>query len=170
MSSPVNGANRSSGRYATLLVAELEKTSRDQQPFFLAFTLAYLVSLHIKIRVPLAPSAIHLADSIFDQIIRGHSLASKGILYVSVSNDSEVREIAFGSTLVIAMAHQYPEGACHPVPLARIECAEQACRVILHDIERIKDENLRGVLVGCAQLINLQAGGLLSAGHFSLSW
>jgi hypothetical protein len=42
--------------------------------------------------------------------------------------------------------------------------------VRLRNIEKIADEELKGKLVGCAQLINIQSGGFITEGHFSLSW
>jgi hypothetical protein len=48
--------------------------------------------------------------------------------------------------------------------------AEKSHLVRLRNIDKLADEELKGKLVGCAQLINIQSGGFITEGHFSLSW
>jgi len=42
--------------------------------------------------------------------------------------------------------------------------------VRVQNLEKVADLGLRGKLASCVQLINAQAGGFITEGHFSLSW
>jgi len=60
---------------------------------------------------------------------------------------------------------------CEKLPAVVISKSEGNSNLVrLHNLEKIDDPGLRAKLAGCAQLINVQSGGFIVEGPFSLSW
>jgi hypothetical protein len=156
---------------AVLLLPQLLDGAVDKDQLFLPFTFVYLLSMHVRFCLPVIREALPVVEKIFDQVLNGHSLQSKGISYV-VAGREQIANLLRCPLLVVtteAAASQHPE--VDKVPQALIcPAGEKAQMVRLRNVERLCDEELKGKLVGCAQLINIQSGGFLTEGHFSLSW
>jgi hypothetical protein len=125
----------------------------------------------VRFCLPVSREALPLVEKVFDQVLDGHSLQSKGVSYV-VAGKEQITDLLRSPLLVVtteAAATEHPE--VDKVPQALMcPAGEKAQMVRLRNVERLYDEELKGKLVGCAQLINIQSGGFLTEGHFSLSW
>jgi hypothetical protein len=157
--------------YAVLLLPSVLDTSKKQD-LFLPLTLAYLLSAHIPFQFPLRESALAVVERAFDDILNGLPKDSKGICYRSVDQMEPAAALVPRSSLLLTDEHGLRElPDCSGLPLAVISKAEGNTHVLtMRNLHKIEDLGLRGKLAGCAQLINIQAGGFVSEGHFSLSW
>jgi hypothetical protein len=154
-----------------LLLPDLLAGAVEPADLFLPFTFVYLLSLHIRFCLPVSEAALPLVEKIFDQVLDGHTLLSKGIAYV-VAGAEHLAQMMKSPMLVVTTegaAAQHPELESLPQALM-CRAPTNAQMVRLRNMEKLADEELKGKLVGCAQLINIQSGGFITEGHFSLSW
>ena len=158
--------------YAVLLLPAVLNGTLQKQELFLPLTLAYLLSAHIAFRFPLRESALPLVERVFDDILNGLPKESKGICYQSVDGAERATALVPQSSLLLTDErglHELPRR--ERLPAAVISRSEgNASLLRLRNLERIDDLGLRGKLAGCAQLINVQSGGFITEGPFSLSW
>lgn len=164
-------AQQETRQQALFLAPELLGETVDRARLFLPLTFTYLLSMHVPFCVPVREENIAVVESIFDQVLNGHSLESKGIAYVSIGANESIAALLKDAALVIttdAAATSQPE--LQNVPQALICNDGKTQQVRLRNTENIADEALKAKLVGCAQLINIQSGGFITEGHFSLSW
>lgn len=158
--------------YAILLLPAVLSGVPEKQELFLPLTLAYLLSAHIAFHFPLRESALAVVERVFDDILKGLPKESKGIRYQSVEGAERVSVLVPHSSLLVTDDRGlHALAGCETLPAAVISRAEGNSNLVrLHNLEKIADLGLRGKLAGCAQLINVQAGGFITEGPFSLSW
>jgi hypothetical protein len=157
--------------FAVLFLPDLLGGTVEPADLFLPFTFVYLLSMHIRFSLPVGEAALPLVEKTFDQVLDGHTLLSKGITYV-VAGEERLAQMMRSPLLVVtteAGAAQHPELESRPQALM-CRAASKVQMVRLRNLEKLADEELKGKLVGCAQLINIQSGGFITEGHFSLSW
>ena len=157
--------------FAVLFLPDLLAGAVEPADLFLPFTFVYLLSLHVRFCLPVSEAALPLVEKIFDQVLDGHTLLSKGIAYI-VAGAEHLEQMMQSPLLLVtteAGAAQRPELERLPQALM-CRAASKAQMVRLRNLEKLADEELKGKLVGCAQLINIQSGGFITEGHFSLSW
>jgi len=158
--------------YAVLLLPAVLTGTPQKQELFLPLTLAYLLSAHIAFRFPLRESALPLVERVFDDILNGLPKESKGICYQSVDRAERASVLVPQSSLLLTDErglHELP--GCERLPAAVISRSEANQSLLrLRNLEKIDDLVLRAKLAGCAQLINVQSGGFITEGPFSLSW
>jgi len=156
--------------YGVVFLSELMAGETDKRALLLPITFVYLLSMHVRFIVPVAEKAIPVVESILDEVLAGHSLQSKGLVYQAVKG-AELDELVESATLLITSGDDTAFDQASTLPQAAIcQQAGKGPNVRLRNVDRIVDEGLKAKLVGCAQLINIQSGGFLSEGHFSLSW
>lgn len=158
--------------YGAVYLPELLGAPVEKNALLLPITFVYLLSMHVRFVVPVGEAAIPVIESILDEVLAGHSLQSKGLVYQQVSGPEQLRTVLSGAALMVTSgtgAQSQDWAGMLPQAVFFTE-AGKGPNVRLRHVERISDEALRGKLVGCAQLINIQSGGFLSEGHFSLSW
>ena len=156
---------------AVLFLPDLLSGAVETSELLLPFTFVYLLSMHVRFCLPVSEAALPLVEKGFDQVLDGHSLHSKGVAYV-VAGAAHIAEMLKASQLVVtteSAAAEHPELELVPQAIM-CRAADKSHLVRLRNIEKIADEELKGKLVGCAQLINIQSGGFITEGHFSLSW
>jgi hypothetical protein len=158
--------------YAVLLLPAVLNDTPQKQELFLPLTLAYLLSAHVAFQFPLRPSALAVVERVFDDILRGLPKDSKGICYREIAETEGVSAFVPQSSLLLTDERGLQEMSnCNGVPLAVISKSAGNTHLLrMRNLEKIEDEGLRGKLVGCAQLINVQSEGFITEGHFSLSW
>jgi hypothetical protein len=158
--------------YAVLLLPCVLRGLPQKQELFLPLTLAYLLSVHIPFRFPLRERALAVVERVFDDILNGLPNESKGIRYQSVDQAERASTLLPHSSLLLTDERGLPEMTnCDGLPLAVILKSEGNANLLrLRNLEKIDDLGLRGKLAGCARLINVQSGGFITEGHFSLSW
>jgi hypothetical protein len=159
--------------YAVLLLpAVLSATPPRKQELFLPLTLAYLLSAHIPFQFPIREHALPLVERVFDDILHGLPKESKGICYQSVDGEQRASALVPPSLLLLTDDRGLEElGGRDGLPVAVLSKSEGNTNLLrLRHLEKIGDLGLRGKLAGCAQLINVQSGGFITEGHFSLSW
>lgn len=158
--------------YAALFLPVVLKRVPQKQELFLPLTLAYLLSAHIAFQFPLRESALPLVERVFDDILHGLPKDSKGICYQSVDGVERASALVPHSSLLLTDDCGLQEMSdCNGVPLAVISKSAGNTHLLrMRNLEKIEDQGLRGKLVGCAQLINVQSDGFITQGHFSLSW
>jgi len=158
--------------YAVLLLPALLTGLPEKQELFLPLTLAYLLSAHIAFHFPLGESALAVVERVFDDLLNGLPKESKGLRYQRVDGAARAFVLVPHSSLLVTDDRGlHALVGCETLPAAVISRAEGNCNLVrLHNLEKIADLGLRGKLAGCAQLINVQAGGFITEGPFSLSW
>jgi hypothetical protein len=158
--------------YAVLLLPAVLHGAPSKQELFLPLTLAYLLSAHIAFHFPLRQSALAVVERVFDDILRGLPKDSKGICYQEIGEAEHVSALVPQSSLLLTDERGLEELAnCNGLPLAVISKSAGNTHLLrMRHLEKIEDQGLRGKLVGCAQLINVQSEGFITEGHFSLSW
>ena len=158
--------------YAVLLLPAVLNGTPQKQELLLPLTLAYLLSAHITFRFPLRESALPLVERVFDDILSGLPKESKGICYQGVEAAERASALVPQSSLLLTDErglHELP--GSERVPAAVISRSEGSASLLrLRNLEKIDDLGLREKLAGCAQLINVQSGGFITEGPFSLSW
>jgi hypothetical protein len=157
--------------FAVLFLPELLSAAVEKSELFLPFTFVYLLSMHVRFCLPVSEAALPLVENVFDQVLDGHTLHSKGVAYV-VAGAEHISQMLKTPLLVVTTesgAAQHPELEAVPQALM-CRAGGKSHMVRLRNIEKLADEELKGKLVGCAQLINIQSGGFITEGHFSLSW
>jgi hypothetical protein len=157
--------------FAVLFLPDLLAGTVEPTDLFLPFTFVYLLSMHVRFCLPVSEAALPLVEKTFDQVLDGHTLLSQGIAYV-VAGAEHLAQMMKSPLLVVTTeggAAQHPELESLPQALL-CRAASNAQMVRLRNMEKLADEALKGKLVGCAQLINIQSGGFITEGHFSLSW
>ena len=157
--------------FAVLFLPELLGAAVETSALFLPFTFVYLLSMHVRFCLPVSEAALPLVEKVFDQVLDGQSLHSQGVAYV-VAGAEHISQMLKTPLLVVTTESG---AAAHPelesVPQALMcRTSEKSHTVRLRNIDKLADEELKGKLVGCAQLINIQSGGFITEGHFSLSW
>jgi hypothetical protein len=156
---------------AVLFLPDLLSGAVEGNELLLPFTFVYLLSMHVRFCLPVSEATLPQVEKVFDQVLDGHSLQSKGVAYV-VADAAQVAEMLRAPQLVVtteAAAAAHPELELVPQAIM-CRAGDKSHMVRLRNIEKITDEELKGKLVGCAQLINIQSGGFITEGHFSLSW
>ena len=158
--------------YAVLLLPAVLNGTPQKQELFLPLTLAYLLSAHVAFQFPLRQSALAVVERVFDDILRGLPKDSKGICYQEIGDAECVSAFVPHSSLLLTDERGLQDLAdCNGVPLAVISKSTRNAHLLrMRNLEKIEDQGLRGKLVGCAQLINVQSEGFITEGHFSLSW
>ena len=158
--------------YAVLLLPAVLEGVPQKQELLLPLTLAYLLSAHIAFRFPLRESALAVVERVFDNILSGLPKESKGIRYQSAEGAECASVLVPHSSLLVTDDRGLQESTnCDGLPLAVISRSEAKSSLLrLHNLEKVADLGLRGKLVSCAQLINVQSGGFITEGPFSLSW
>ncbi len=158
--------------YAALFLPAVLEGVPEKQELFLPLTLAYLLSAHIAFQFPLRENALPLVERVFDDILHGLPKESKGICYQSVDGLECASVLVPHSSLLLTDDRGLEELAggdgLSAAVLSKSEGNTNLLR--LRNLEKIDDLGLRGKLAGCAQLINVQSGGFITQGHFSLSW
>ncbi len=157
--------------FAVLYLPQLLVGNIEKSELFLPFTFVYLLSMHVRFCLPVSEAALPLVEKVFDQVLNGHSLHSQGVAYV-VAGPEHIAEMLRNPTLVVtteSAASRHPELQALPQAVM-CPAGDKAQTVRLRNIENLADDELKGKLVGCAQLINIQSGGFITEGHFSLSW
>lgn len=155
--------------YAVLYLPELVNGTAQRERLFMPLTLAYLLSMHVRFCLPVAEDAVPMVESIFDQVLNGHSLESKGIVYEQVAGEA-LKALVGDAVLVISSEGAAKTAGLEGLPHAVVCQTAAGYAVKLRNVEKLVDEELKGKLVGCCQLINIQSGGFVTQGHFSLSW
>ena len=158
--------------YGLLLLPTVLDGAPQKQELLLPLTLAYLLSAHIGFRFPLHENALAVVERVFDDILSGLPKESKGIRYQSVDGAECASLLVPHSSLLLTDDRGLRELTNRDgLPLAVISKAEGNSNLLrLDSLEKVADVGLRAKLVSCAQLINVQSGGFLTEGHFSLSW
>jgi hypothetical protein len=158
--------------YAVLLLPAVLDGAPQKQELLLPLTLAYLLSAHIAFRFPLRESALAVVERVFDEILSGLPKESKGIRYQSVDGAKCASLLVPHSSLLVTNDRGLQELAnCDGLPLAVISKSEDNSNFMrLRNLGKVADVGLRAKLASCAQLINVQSGGFITEGHFSLSW
>jgi hypothetical protein len=160
------------GAYAILITPEIQQAQPEKKDLLLPLTLAYLLSEHIRFLFPMPEENSRLVDAAFDELLKGMLLKSNGIEYLKNCNTQQQQDFITSAELILttdveverlAQEYQLP---C--LVLGRNAQGETSVRT--HSINKIKAEELRAQSLGCAQLITVISGGVLSKGHFSLSW
>lgn len=152
-----------------LLPALLVGTAQPQE-LLLPLTLAYLLSAHVPFRFPMPESAVPIVEHTFDGILNGLPKESKGILYLAGVLPEQIAAMVRNAALVLT-SDSAPAADLNGLPAA-VFCrgADHSQLLLLRNVDRLADSELKSKLAGCAQLINLQSSGFISEGHFSLSW
>lgn len=148
-------------------------STKEKTELFLPLTLTYLLSARIRFVLPISEDDPKILDAAFDELLKGHSLESQGISYRIGTTRDELLRLLQAATLVVTTDPELEAVLnTHQVPYACVVAEEngKGRTVKLQFLEKIKDQDLRGQLIGCAQLINLQSGGCITEGHFMLSW
>jgi len=158
--------------YAVLLLPAVLEGVAQKQELLLPLTLAYLLSTHIAFRFPLCESALAVVERAFDDILKGLPKESKGIRYQSVERPDRASALVPHSSLLLTDDRGLQDlTKCNGLPLAVISKSDGNSNLVrLHNLEKVSDIGLRAKLASCAQLINVQSGGFITEGHFSLSW
>ena len=159
-------------QYALLVLKDVLGDSLNQQDLLLPLTLAYLVSAQVRFLLPVPTRHVTQLEAAFDGILNGLALDSQGVSYHDVSAPADIESLLDRATVIIttdAQAQQMARARGLPCAFLGL-CDGQPPQVELADMGKLKDEELKGRLAGFAQLINIQAGGLISRGPFSLSW
>lgn len=158
--------------YGLVYFPELLTGQPDKGALLLPLTFAYLLSMHVRFVLPVSEGAVTVVESILDEVLSGHSLQSKGLVYQTLATGEGLQEVLGSPTMMItSSAGTQAQPWASGIPQAVIFAEEgKGPNVRLRNVEKITDEDLRGKIVGCAQLINIQSGGFMSEGHFSLSW
>lgn len=172
--------------YGVLLLPELlgrnPLKNVTKEEIVLPLTLAYVFSGHIEFRLPLAPCALPAVESAFDEILRSVPLVSKGVQYVRFQGPSkaELQELLTPSALMLHSGNdcavQAPENAAEVVILAAAKNSEaysgagNVPRLLTRNLDRVRDPELRTKITDCIALFELQAGGHITQGDFSVSW
>jgi hypothetical protein len=164
-----NGRTRSES-FAALWLPSLHDGTAKIDGLLLPLTVAFLLSAHLPFRCPVKEEMLPVVDRAFDEILRGLSLDSKGIQYVT--DEASVAEALGGACFVITDETGEPHSALQrDVPMAVLVSVNghgYALRPLR--ITSIRDAEMRSKLASCAQLLNIQAGGLISQGAFTWSW
>ncbi|MGE0407308.1 MAG: hypothetical protein AB7O65_13515 [Candidatus Korobacteraceae bacterium] len=167
-----NAAPQASPAYGVLFLPGLVDGTAQQQDIMLPLTLTYLLSMHVSFYLPVAGEKVATVEGIFDQILSGNSLESKGVVYLASLEAEKLRNLLEKASLVISTEIGLrPEPAFAGLPQALVSSVEGKVQSVrLRNTELIRDPDLKAKLVGCTQLINIQASGFITEGHFSLSW
>ena len=158
--------------YAVLLLPAVLEGVPQKQELLLPLTLVYLLSAHITFHFPLRESALAVVERVFDEILSGLPKESKGIRYQSMDGAECASLLVPHSSLLVTDDRGLQELAnCDGLPLAVISKLEDNSNLVrLHHLAKVSEVGLRAKLASCAQLINVQSGGFITEGHFSLSW
>jgi|GEM_PF-6679635 len=161
-----------SGPYAALLLKEVFDQPAGKGELLLPLALSYLLSAHIRFYFPMPAEASRLIDAAFDEVLNGFYLESKGILYAKGCDFEQATGMLEGADLLITTDERAEarsrEKQLPCVFIVKGKDGRLLAKLRYH--ERIEDGQLRQQVAGCAQLINILSGNLISKGHFSLSW
>lgn len=157
--------------YGIVLLKELLQRETPKASLFLPLTFAYLLSPYLHFVLPVG-SDCAAVESVCDEILAGNSLQSKGISYSRDLGTEPISRLLERAQLVLTTDPGVQRQAeQRKLPNVFVQQGNgKAPAIKLGSIENIGSEGLRGQVVGCAQLVNIQSGGFISEGHFSLSW
>lgn len=170
--------------YGVLLLPELLSADASKnvskEEIVLPLTLAYVFSGNVEFRLPLVSGALSVVERAFDEIIRSVPMVSKGVLYVrsEESLNNELQQLLRAATLVLRTgkdcAVETPAHAAEVVILAGNSKAYSGGgsvpRLLTRNLDRLHDAELRKKIADCISLFDLQAGGHITQGDFSVSW
>ncbi len=162
--------------YALLLLRELLEDAGagpvEKSTLLLPLTLAYLLSGHIPVVLVAQEKVVPHVDRAYDEVLRGLPLQSRGVSYCTECSDAEVAARVAAATLVVTNDPRYRQlAADQQLPHALLLNANgKGPAVELSWLDKLADVNTQRELAGFAQLVNIQSGGFMSEGHFSLSW
>jgi hypothetical protein len=162
------GAQSAPAPYGVIYLPAVLDGTADQRDLCLPLCVAYLISMEMRFYLPFRRDLVHKVDWAFDQVMNGQPLASKGIVYVPVSNAAECSELLSRCTLVLA-GGAAAEITGLAIPQAAIVANGTGVSMELRNADAL-DETVRARLAACAELINVQGNGITTEGHFSLSW
>jgi hypothetical protein len=156
--------------YALLVMQEVQQPQPEKQALFLPLTLAYLLSEHIRFLFPMPEANARLVDAAFDDLLKGLALKSKGIAYLK--NCASPQEYITRAQLILTTDGEVEEFAqANQLPCIGLgQNAPGDATVRPYFLHKINADDLRAQALGCTQLISVLSGGVLSKGHFSLSW
>lgn len=168
--------------YGVLLLPELLNGSVTKEEIVLPLTLAYVFAQHFEFRLPLVPAALAAVESAFDEIIRSMPIVNKGVLYVRMREFSPaaLEGLLRASTLVIRSDGKLdvcaPATAAEIVLLSAMAQGRNAMgdgtgpRMLARNLEALRDPELRKKIADCISIFELQSGGHITQGDFSVSW
>jgi hypothetical protein len=157
--------------YGVVVLRELFQPATSKTSLYLPLTFAYLLSPYLPFVLPVGCDCAAV-ESVWDEILAGNSLRSKGISYQRGLDKESVNRFVERAQLVVTTDLEVQRQAeQRKLPNVFVQQGDgRAPHVKLGSVENISPELLKGQVVGCAQLINIQSGGFISEGHFSLSW
>lgn len=158
--------------FAILLTNELQQAQPNRQALLLPLTLTYLLSEHIQVLLPVPEANSRLVDAIFDDVIRGLTLKSQGIAYLKDFPEADIAVAIKTASLVLTLDDSCEQIAKeHETPYIYLRQMEKGETIVRSGcLAKIVPEELQVQAVGFVQLIHVLSKGVLSKGHFSLSW
>ncbi len=157
--------------YAVVCLGPLPNGDRRQ--LFLPLTFAYILSSVIRFVLPIgSDDATATTEAVFDELLKGLSLDSKGIVYARSCSPQDFEMLLHESTLVLTTVPEVERAAAErQTPAALITEAENGGPVVrLSNLEKLGDAAVKAQLTACARLVNVQSGGYVIGGHFLMSW
>lgn len=151
-----------SAPFAVLFLPELVEGRVEAASLLLPFAFVYSLSMHVQFYLPVCDAALPTVERVFDRVIDGHSLKSKGVTYLGTRSD-EIAAIMKDATLLITTesgVSQY--SGLDSMPRATLCHTDGAQIVRLGNVGRLASQELKGTLVTCAQLINIQSAGFIN--------
>lgn len=158
--------------YAILVTRDIYQAQLDKKDLLLPLTLTYLLSEHIRFFFPMPEERARLVDATFDEILKGLFLKSKGVCYLKDYPVHQIQELLSGADLVLTTDDEIAQRA-QGIALPHIFlCPGNNGKpaVKAQALAKIENEDLRIQALGSVQLISVLSSGVLSQGHFSLSW
>jgi hypothetical protein len=158
--------------YGVLLLPSLVGGTAQPQDVMLPLTLTYLLSMHMAFYLPVSGASVALVEALFDQVLNDNILQSKGIVYRPAMEPAAIADLLEKATLMVTTNSGSRPGAnLAALPQATVCFSNGKVQALdLRNTDRLSDPELKAKLVGCAQLINIQAGGFITQGPFSFSW
>lgn len=158
--------------YAILIIPEIQQPALEKKHLFLPLTLAYLLSEHIRFYFPMPEEKARLVDAAFDDLLKGLMLKSKGIEYLKDCSVQQMQDLIANAIIILTTDKEIEQIAqMHHLPCLYFSQNDQGETFVRsHGLTGIKEEEVRVQALGYAQLISVLSGGVLSKGHFSLSW
>ena len=158
--------------YAILLTTELQQEQPQKKLLLLPLTLTYLLSEHMRILLPVPTANSRLVDAIFDDVIKGLTLKSQGISYLKDVPDADIPAAIKTASLVITLDESSEQLAKdNETPYIYLQLVDSGETIVRSGyLSKIVLEDLKVQVIGFVQLIHVLSKGVLSKGHFSLSW
>lgn len=157
--------------FAVMILGDFDGGLSRKKDFLLFLTLAYLLSEHVPFVFPLPNDKSRLVDAQFDDVIKGLTLKSKGIIYQKDLEAGQLQELLERTSLLLTDEIGAAKlNVDKNTPCICLKSDAQGTSVQLGSMDHLTNQELKDQLVGCVRLINILSGGFLSRGHFSLSW